>query len=249
MSFSIILILLYLIVTFDSRASNNAKVIPASPVQVIPISHATFILKWDNKTIYIDPVGDRYTFENETAPDIILVTDIHGDHLSTDVLSQIIGKATLVVPSAVGNILPDEISTNAKILNNGEVTVSQGFKILAIPMYNLPESEDSKHVRGRGNGYLIEHNGFRVYIAGDTAGIQEMRDLRNIDIAFIPMNLPYTMSYEEAADAVLEFKPKQVYPYHYRSEGGERSILNFKKLIKNGDGKIEVILKNWYPFG
>lgn len=90
------------------------------------------------------------------------------------------------------------------------------LNIEAIPLYNLPESEDSRHTKGRGNGYVIEKNGKRIYISGDTADIPEMRKLQNIDIALVCMNLPYTMSVEDAADAVLDFTPEKVLPYHYR---------------------------------
>lgn len=215
-------------------------------VEVIPISHATAILRWGDTTIYIDPTGDA-AFKDQPLADIIVVTDIHGDHLSVDTLNEVIGDATLIVPQAVKDQLPENLAARAKVLDNGRTILELGFQILAIPMYNLPESADARHTKGRGNGYVIERDSFRVYIAGDTAGIPEMRSLTNIDIALVPMNLPYTMDVEEAADAVLDFKPVKVYPYHYRGQDGLSDINRFKELVNAGDPNIEVILENWYP--
>lgn len=122
-----------------------------------------------------------------------------------------------------------------------------GFKIEAIPMYNIPESDKSYHPKGRGNGYVIEKSDTRVYISGDTAGIPEMRNLENIDMAYIAMNLPYTMSVEEAADAVLAFKPKVVYPYHYRTPEGFSDVAKFKEIVNGKNPEIQVIQLEWYP--
>lgn len=216
-------------------------------VQVIPISHATAILRWGNTIVYTDPTGGAAIFKNQPVPNIIVVTDIHGDHLSVDTLNEVIGDAALIVPQAVKDQLPENLASRAQVLNNGETTTEKGFQILAIPMYNLPESADSRHTKGRGNGYIIERDSFRVYIAGDTAGIQEMRTLTNIDIALIPMNLPFTMDVAEAADAVLDFKPIKVYPYHYRGQNGLSDIKRFKELVNASDPDIEVVLADWYP--
>ena len=217
-------------------------------VEIIPISHATAILNWNNKVLYIDPIGGVEAFEGKPQPDIILVTDIHGDHLNAATLEAVSQENTvLIVPAAVAGELPSSLAEKAITLNNGETTVQSGFSIEAIPMYNLPESEDSFHTKGRGNGYVIESNGKRVYIAGDTEDISEMRNLKDIDIALIPMNLPFTMTVESAADAVLDFQPKQVFPYHYRGKDGVSDIVKFKELVDAGNSDIEVIQLNWYP--
>jgi L-ascorbate metabolism protein UlaG (beta-lactamase superfamily) len=122
-----------------------------------------------------------------------------------------------------------------------------GIDILAIPMYNLPESDDAKHVKGRGNGYLLNLAGKSIYISGDTADIPEMRNLNDIDIAFVCMNLPYTMDINQAASAVLDFKPKIVYPYHYRGRPEISDTEAFGKLVNAENKDIEVRLRNWYP--
>ncbi len=132
-------------------------------------------------------------------------------------------------------------------MKNGDNITLSGISISAIPMYNLPESPTAMHTKGRGNGYVLGIGGKRIYLSGDTQGIPEMRSLKDIDVAFVCMNLPYTMDIKEAADAVLEFKPKIVYPYHYRGQGGLSDINGFKSLVEAGDKNIEVRLRNWYP--
>ena len=226
---------------------NNSSTAMQNIVHVIPISHATAVLRWGDTTFYTDPVGDAGAFAGQPPADIILVTDIHGDHLSTSTLSALVGTSTvLIVPQAVKDQLPGNLATRAKVLKNGETLSEKDFHILGIPMYNLPESTSAFHTKGRGNGYVIEKDGFRVYIAGDTAGTPEMRALTDIDIALVPMNLPYTMSVEEAADATLAFKPRQVYPYHYRGQDGLSDVKKFKELVNAGDLNIEVVLLDWY---
>ena len=114
-------------------------------------------------------------------------------------------------------------------------------------MYNLREEALKFHTKGRGNGYVLTINEERIYFSGDTEDIPEMRNLKNIDKAFVCMNLPYTMTVESAADAVLAFKPKQVYPYHYRGTQGLSDVAKFKKIVNEKDTSIEVVQWNWYP--
>lgn len=217
-------------------------------VEVMPIMHATMVLKVADSVIYVDPTGEAKAFEGKPAPTIILLTDIHSDHLSTSTLTEVIKPETaLIVPQAVKDLLPKDLAERATVLKNGDFLPIQEMKIEAVPMYNLPESQDAYHVKGRGNGYIIGSKHARIYIAGDTAGTPEMRALKDIDIAFVPMNLPYTMDVEEAASAVLQFKPKQVYPYHYRGQNGLTDVSRFKELVNKSNPDIEVILLNWYP--
>ena len=217
-------------------------------LSIQPILHGTFVLQWDGKTIYVDPYGGAKAFEGVTAPDLILITDIHGDHLNLETLNAIeTSKSILIVPQAVADKLPDNLKSKAVVLNNNSNTVQLGIPISAIPMYNLPESPDSRHTKGRGNGYILNLANKTVYISGDTEDIPEMRTLKNIDIAFVCMNQPFTMDINQAASAVLEFKPKIVYPFHYRGQGGLSDVEGFKKLVNEGNASIEVRLRNWYP--
>lgn len=229
----------------NTKMQEAARMTKAEP-QVFPISHATFALVWSGTTFYVDPTGGASAFAGLSAPNIILLTDIHGDHLEPETLSVIAENATIIAPQAVKDALPAELAARVVVMQNGQRREEQGFSIIAMPMYNLPGENAKWHVKGRGNGYVIERDGIRVYIAGDTAGIPEMRALKNIDIAFIPMNLPYTMGVDEAADAVLEFAPKVVYPYHYRSPDGLADVERFKQLVNTGNPDIEVVLAKWY---
>lgn len=241
-----------------------------SPVTITPIEHASMHLVWhgarEDSSIYVDPVGtdEQYASLLSASPaDIILVTDIHGDHFNSTRLEALITTSrasgtsvTLIVPEAVHALLSPSLLELAaakshprlfiETLVNGDSFSLRGISVDALPMYNLPETADSKHTKGRGNGYLLSDASHRIYIAGDTAGIPEMRALRNIDTAFIPMNLPYTMSVDEAADAVLAFAPKIVYPYHYRGPDGLSDVAHFKQLVESGNPDIHVELAKWY---
>ena len=207
-----------------------------------PINHATFVMSWKDKTIYVDPVGTGKRFDGLPRPDLILVTDIHGDHLSPETLEAVAdSKTTIVAPSAVAEKLPEKLRKQTTVLANGETISVAGVSIEAVPMYNLTADRLKYHNKGRGNGYVVMVGGKRVYISGDTEDIPEMRALKNIDVAFICMNLPYTMTEEQAASAAREFKPKIVYPYHYRGSDVEK----FKKLVGEDSG-VEVRLRGWY---
>ena len=234
--------------TPNEEMEEEEEAMTSDEISITPISHATMVLTWDDQIIYTDPVGGAEVFAGQPEPTLVLVTDIHGDHLDADTLSAVAtGSVTIIAPQAVVDALPEEFADRVTVLANDQSTQKAGLSITAIPMYNLPESEDSRHVKGRGNGYVLEKGGQRVYIAGDTQGIPEMRALTGIDIAFVPMNLPYTMDVEEAADAVLEFKPAKVYPYHYRTPEGLSDVAKFKELVNAGDLEIEVVQLEWYP--
>ena len=217
------------------------------PFTVFPVSHASFVATLGEVVIYNDPIGEAALFQKNGPADILLLSDIHGDHLSTSTIGALLSpKTTIIAPQAVFDLLTTEQKVQAKVLKNGEETRISGINIKAIPMYNLPESEDSRHEKGRGNGYVLTSGKTDVYIAGDTADIREMRTLTSIDYAFIPMNLPYTMSVATAADAVLAFVPKVVYPYHYRTPEGKSDVERFKTLVAEGNKAIKVELLSWY---
>jgi L-ascorbate metabolism protein UlaG (beta-lactamase superfamily) len=225
--------------------SSDTSIVTASEIKITPVSHATMALEWGELMLITDPVGDREKIPSGT-PDMILITDIHGDHLNTSTLSKLSGEETVIIaPVAVADSIRS-IPGQIKVLKNGETVEALGVKIEAVPMYNFPETSDSRHAKGRGNGYVLEKMGERVYIAGDTSGTPEMRSLKNIDLAFIPMNLPFTMSVDEAASAVLDFKPKKVIPYHYRGSDGLSDINKFKELVTNQNPEIKVELLNFY---
>jgi L-ascorbate metabolism protein UlaG (beta-lactamase superfamily) len=211
----------------------------AGPVKITPLYHASTLIEAGGKTIYLDPAKPA-KLDGLPKADLILITDIHGDHMDPD-SEKAISKADteIFAPPAVVKTV-----TTAMPIANGETKTWGAWTIEAIPAYNLkrgPEPGKFFHDKGRGNGYVLTYGGKRFYFSGDTEGIPEMRALKNIDVAFICMNLPYTMPPEEAADAVKAFHPKVVIPYHYR--GSDLAV--FKNAL-TGTG-IEVRILDWYP--
>ncbi|SFP85759.1 MBL fold metallo-hydrolase [Hymenobacter arizonensis] len=230
------------------RAAADQIATKKGPLTMQPITHGSVVFTWNGKTIYVDPYGGAEAYAGLAAPDVILITDIHGDHMDPKTLAGLsVGKALMVVPQAVANELPAEYKAQVRILNNGQRLDTLGMVVSAIPMYNLPEAADARHPKGRGNGYVLTLGGKTVYLSGDTEDIAEMRALKGIDVAFVCMNLPYTMDVNQAAQGVLAFKPGIVYPYHYRGQSGLSDVGAFKKTVNTANKKIDVRLRNWYP--
>jgi L-ascorbate metabolism protein UlaG (beta-lactamase superfamily) len=216
-------------------------------VGIFPINHATMVLTYNANVIFVDPVGGADLFKDQAQPNFVLVTDIHGDHMDKETLMALdLSNAYLIVPKAVADLLPELKTKETIILSNGESKAFDDLDVSAIPMYNLREEALKFHSKGRGNGYVLTLGSERIYISGDTEDIPEMRSLKDIDIAFVCMNLPYTMTVESAASAVLDFKPKKVYPYHYRGTEGFSDVSKFKSIINKENSDIEVMQLNWY---
>ncbi|MEO8067839.1 MAG: MBL fold metallo-hydrolase [Flavobacteriales bacterium] len=230
-----------------SQVSTGSDVVAADDkgsVAVHPIDHATLALELGDQVVLVDPTSHRSRF---SAPNLVLITDIHGDHLDTAYLKRLdLSRARIIAPKAVSDLLPAELKNITTVLANGASIDLKGIGIEAVPMYNMPDPNDPRHPKGRGNGYVVTLGKERIYISGDTEDIPEMRALKNIDIAFVCMNLPYTMTVQQAASGVLAFKPKVVYPYHYRGTEGLSDVALFKKLVNEGDPNIEVKQENWY---
>src|ERR1700688_4970108 len=211
----------------------------AGPIKITPVYHAALMIEAGGKVIVVDPAKPA-VFTGLPQADLILITDIHGDHMDADLIKNVSKAGTeIIAPPAVVKTI-----TTASPLSNGEKKTWGSWTIEAIPMYNLtrgPEAGKLYHDKGRGNGYILTYGGTRIYISGDTEGIPEMRALKNIDVAFVCMNLPYTMTPEEAADAVRAFHPKVVIPYHY--SGSDPAV--FQKALE-GTG-IEVRVLDFYP--
>ena len=233
-------------VTVAGSPSDNSIATSQGPLTIHPTEHATFVMQWNDKTIAVDPIGGAAPFEAFAKPDLILITHIHGDHLSVDTVKGLAGPSTVIVgPASVAEKFPEADRGRITVVANGE-SVNWGESVnKAIPMYNLAPERQAFHPKGRGNGYVVTLGGTRIYIAGDTEDIPEMRALEDIDAAFVCMNLPYTMDVTAAADAVLEFKPKVVFPYHYRGKGGMSDLDEFRSLVAK-DPNIEVRVLEWY---
>ncbi|MCB0653289.1 MAG: MBL fold metallo-hydrolase [Saprospiraceae bacterium] len=245
----IILIHFLLFISISLFAQKDTIPTDKGDIILTPIFHATMVLEWNGKTIFIDPYGGAERFAGFQAPDLVLITHKHGDHLNKETLSGLsLGEAELIAPQSVVENLGEIAFGRITALKNGAETETNGIKIIAVPMYNLPEAADSFHPKGWGNGYVLEIGGKRLYISGDTEDIEEMRNLENIDVAFVCMNLPYTMDIEQATSAVLAFNPKVVYPFHYRGGDGIFSdVEQFKMNINFANPGIRVRLRDWYP--
>ncbi|HAA12711.1 MAG TPA: MBL fold metallo-hydrolase [Cytophagales bacterium] len=230
-------------------ATRDTYTSACGPLTVQPIEHATLILTYGDQVIYVDPVGPAKRFVGLPKPTMVLITDIHSDHANRKTLRQLdLSGATLVYPAAVEKMLPKKLISNTQvILANGQAMKVDGIPVEAVPMYNLPEKPSSLHPKGRGNGYLLSFCGIQVYLSGDTEDIPEMRSLTDVDIAFVSMKLPFTMTVEQAADAVLDFKPSVVYPYSYKGLRGQSDLEQFRKIVEAGNSAIEVRIRNWYP--
>ncbi|WP_417199670.1 MBL fold metallo-hydrolase [Bizionia sp.] len=222
-----------------------------SDIKITPIEHASMVITFHDTSIYVDPVGEVVRYADFKSPSFILITDIHGDHLDIKTLEAINTTNTIIIgPQAVKDKLPESLLANFNVLENGQkkddFLNKTAMYIESIPMYNLREEALKFHPKGRGNGYILTINKTRIYISGDTEDIPEMRNLKNIDIALVCMNLPYTMPIEAAADAVLAFQPKTILPYHYRGTDGFSNVESFKKRINDQNKIIEVIQLDWY---
>lgn len=211
----------------------------AGAVRITPIYHASLLIEAGGKSIYLDPAKPA-NFSGLPPADLILITDIHGDHMDPGSISAISKAGTeIIAPPAVVKTVPPALP-----ISNGETKTWNDWTIEAIPMYNLkrgPSPGTLYHPKGRGNGYVLTYGEKRFYFSGDTENIPEMRALKGIYVAFVCMNLPYTMPPGEAAAAVKAFHPQIVIPYHYR--GSDLSV--FQNDLK--DTGIEVRLLDWYP--
>lgn len=211
-------------------------------LMIHPVRHASFVMEWNKQTIYVDPVGGAKLYSRFPKADVILITHIHGDHLDPKTLEGVIKPETrIIAPASVVQMLPAPLQKPTSTLASGSTNASLPFPIEAIAAYNTTEDRLKYHPRGRDNGYVVTLGGKRVYISGDTEETPEMRALKDIDIAFVCMNLPYTMDVEQAAKAVRAFHPKVVFPYHYRGSDLER----FKQLLAT-DSDVEVRIRDWY---
>jgi len=182
------------------------------------LGHGTLMFTFDGITIHVDPVSRYADYSKMAKAELILVTHDHGDHLdkrAIEALTKATTKAVMTEECAEKSGLP-----GANIMKNGDTQVFHGIKIEAVPAYNLEHMRSEGvpfHAKGVGNGYILTFGSKRVYVAGDTENTPEMKALQNIDIAFLPMNLPYTMTPQMVADAARAFKPAILYPYHYGS--------------------------------
>lgn len=199
------------------------------------IGHGTLMFAFDGKIIHVDPVGSEADYSKLPQADLILVTHEHKDHLDPAAIQQLRREKTVIITNpAAAKDVPD-----ARVMKNGDVKTVEGITIEAVPAYNIVNMRSKGvpfHPKGNGNGYVLTFGDIRVYVAGDTENIPEMKQLKKINIAFLPMNLPYTMTPQMVADAAKSFMPEILYPYHY----GDTDTLEIIDLLKNSEIEVRV---------
>jgi L-ascorbate metabolism protein UlaG (beta-lactamase superfamily) len=201
------------------------------------IGHGTLMLQFGGKTLHIDPVRQYADYTQLPKADAIVVTHEHGDHLDANAIEQLSTDKTVLLLTAACRAQLKKVT----VIKNGAKTTAAGFAIEAVPAYNIVQKRPNGtpfHAKGEGNGYVITCGETKVYIAGDTENIPELAALKDIHCAFLPMNLPYTMTPELAAQAAKSFKPKILYPYHF----GTSDTAMLVNLLKNEKG-IEVRIR------
>ncbi|HOJ51049.1 MAG TPA: MBL fold metallo-hydrolase [Syntrophales bacterium] len=204
---------------------------PHGDLKITFIGHASVCMEWGGKVIHIDPVGRYGDYSQLPKADLILITHEHYDHFDPRTIEVIRKKGTIILT----NTACARYLNGAHAMKNGDERTFFEIKITALPAYNIVHLQPSGvpyHPKGEGNGYLVNFKGTRVYIGGDTENIPEMKALRGVDIAFLPMNLPYTMTPEMVADAARAFRPRILYPYHL----GDTDVSRLIKLLKDEKG-------------
>jgi L-ascorbate metabolism protein UlaG (beta-lactamase superfamily) len=207
-------------------------------LEITFVGHGTLMFFFAGKIIHVDPVSREADYRQLSKADLILITHEHGDHLDPEAIEAIRGEETQVVLTAkCAASVKDGI-----IMENGDIRTVAGFRVEAVPAYNIVHKRPSGepfHPPGRGNGYIVTFGDKRVYVAGDTENTPEMKKLKNIDVAFLPMNLPYTMTPEMVADAARVFRPRILYPYHF----GQTDTSRLVRLLA-GEEAIEVRIRS-----
>jgi L-ascorbate metabolism protein UlaG (beta-lactamase superfamily) len=231
-------------------ATIAADTIPAKGgnIEITPMTHAHVQVEFGGKVIHVDPTMMSNVKAGKPA-DTIIITDIHGDHMDQKAIDALKKATTIVVaPQAVAGKLT---GVKAEVIANGQTRTIDGVQIQAVAGYNLqrgPKPGTFFHEKGRANAYVLTLGGQRIFFSGDTECVPEIKALTNIDVAFVTMNLPYTMPPEEAAECVKAFKPRIVYAYHYRGMGEptpEQNLQAFRAAMK-GTAGIEVRTPNFY---
>ena len=215
---------------------------------VTPVSHASVVLETTVGVVYVDPVGPPAQYAPLPPADLVLITHEHGDHLNNDTLAAVMGQTTTLISNqgAVDKMASD-LAARAQVVGNGDTTGFGNMGIEAIAAYNTTPDRQKYHPQGRDNGYVLTLGDTRVYVSADTEDTPEMRALTGIDLAFLCMNLPFTMDIQAAASAVADFQPKVVIPYHYRGrDGGTQDPIAFAALLDNA---IRVEQGDWYGKG
>ncbi|MBE0664737.1 MAG: MBL fold metallo-hydrolase [Chrysiogenales bacterium] len=226
-----------IVVTGQTGFESDVFKTGATDLQITFIGHGSLLFNFSKLHIYVDPDGRLADFSRFPKADLILITHQHGDHFDPAAIKTLSQDSTQLFVSPACQPLP----ATAHILENGDTIQAKGVAVAAVPAYNILHQRASGlpfHPRGEGNGYILTFAGLRVYVAGDTENIPEMSDLRDIAVAFLPMNLPYTMTPEMTAKAAQTIKPRLLYPYHFSDTDPQKLV----SLLKD-DPAIEVRIR------
>ncbi len=225
-------------VTFSAAAQDTFETdiiaTSAGDLKITFIGHGTLMFNFGGKVIHVDPWSKLADYAQMPKADLILITHEHRDHLDVNAVNALRKNGTVTV---VTETCAESIKGGV-IMKNGDIKSVEGLEIEAVPAYNLVHMRSAGqpfHPKGIGNGYVVRFGDKRVYVAGDTENTPQMKQLKNIDVAFLPMNLPYTMTPEMVADAAKAFNPVILYPYHYGSTDTSRLV----ELMKNSK-EVEV---------
>jgi L-ascorbate metabolism protein UlaG (beta-lactamase superfamily) len=222
--------------TYREQFETDVLQTSAGDLEMTFLGHGTLMLTFDGKTIHVDPFGRVADYATLPKADVVLVTHEHGDHMDLAALAHVrTAKTELILTETCAKQVAGGV-----VMRNGDTHTVHGMRIEAVPAYNIVHKRPNGqpfHPQGIGNGYVVTFGNTRVYIAGDTENIPEMKKLRDIDCAFLPMNLPYTMTPEMVADAAKAFRPRILYPYHF----GETDTARLAELLS--DQEIEVRIR------
>ena len=236
--FALFIFLLNISISAENQFEKDTIPTSVGNLEITFIGHGTLMFAFNGKVIHVDPFGRLADYSKLPKADIVLVTHHHGDHCDPAAIEKIRTDNTIIILTEACK----EKVADGTVMKNGDVKTVKGIQIEAVPAYNLVHKRDNGepfHLKGTCNGYVITVGDKKVYVAGDTENIPEMKALKGIDIAFLPMNLPYTMTPEMVADAAKAFKPKILYPYHY----GETDISEIVDLMKD-EQDVEVRIRN-----
>ena len=217
--------------TFETKSGKS--------VTIHHIKHASVYIEYDGKHIYIDPVGDlepKTDFSLYPKATVLMVTHEHFDHYDDLALNKLAGVRTAVYSNRT---VYGKYTRGIAMANGDSIMYSKDIKIWAVPAYNATEGREQYHPKGRDNGYILELDGLRIYIAGDTEDIPEMDNVKDIDIAFLPCNQPYTMTIDQLVNAAKRVKPRVLFPYHY----SQTSIMQV--ILKLKDSGIDVRIRDY----
>ncbi|MFC0341943.1 MBL fold metallo-hydrolase [Paracoccus niistensis] len=227
------------------RAQAAAPGTAAAPEFLTPFGHASLMLTLGGQKILVDPVGGAERYASAGTPAAVLVTHEHGDHFDAETLAAVVTEGVaLIVNPAVAEKLPEALRARATVMKNGDTGEVAGMPIEAVPAYNTTPDRLQYHPKGRDNGYVLtsaDHG--RIYIAGDTEATPEFRAQKDIAVAFVPMNLPYTMEVDQAVEGVAEMAPKMVIPYHHRGN----DPAEFAEKLRATGAATQVAIVDWYP--